>query len=264
MRPTLPTRNVAAVTSNLTATRYNSNVPSEEPKKKAQSILDSLPGNSLVSKSAILSAAAGLSVAAISNELYVFNEETVAAFCVLSVFTAVAKYGGPAYREWAEKEVQKQKDILNAAREDHTSAVKQRMDNVNQLSGVVDVTKQLFAVSKVNNKTTKQNIKPTGNSECSVADVSLRKPLSLRLRPTNLSSAPPLLLRPSRFLTRGCVTRVRLSSASSVSLPRPSSARSTRSLRTPRFCSRSSSRALLTLSVSQLHFLARAISTDYF
>ncbi|ODM21497.1 ATP synthase subunit 4, mitochondrial [Aspergillus cristatus] len=147
LRPTLPTRNLA-VTANIAATRSASNVPTEDPKKKAQSILDSLPGNSLVSKTAILSAAAGVSISAISNELYVLNEETVAAFCLLSVFTAVAKYGGPAYREWAEGQVQKHKDILNAARNDHTRAVKQRMDNVNQLSGVVDVTKQLFAVSK--------------------------------------------------------------------------------------------------------------------
>ncbi|BCS21242.1 F1F0 ATP synthase subunit 4 [Aspergillus puulaauensis] len=148
LRPTLPSRNVAAITANLSATRSASNVPTEDPKQKAQSILDAIPGNSLVSKTAILSATAGLSVAAISNELYVMNEETVAAFCLLSVFTAVAKYGGPAYREWAEGQVQKHKDILNAARADHTNAVQQRMDNVKELSGVVDLTKQLFAVSK--------------------------------------------------------------------------------------------------------------------
>ncbi|KAL4916659.1 hypothetical protein BDW62DRAFT_101851 [Aspergillus aurantiobrunneus] len=148
LRPNLPSRNVAAITANLSATRSASNVPSEDPKQKAQSIVDALPGNSLVSKTAILSATAGLSVAAISNELYVMNEETVAAFCLLSVFTAVAKYGGPAYREWAEGQVQKHKDILDAARADHTDAVKQRMSNVKELSGVVDLTKQLFAVSK--------------------------------------------------------------------------------------------------------------------
>ncbi|KAL4803010.1 hypothetical protein BDV18DRAFT_146067 [Aspergillus unguis] len=148
LRPTLPARNVAAVTANLSATRAASNVPTQDPKQKAQSILDSLPGNSLVSKTAILSATAGISIAAISNELYVMNEETVAAFCLLSVFTAVAKYGGPAYNEWAQGQVQKHKDILNAARADHTNAVKQRMDNVKELSGVVDITKQLFAVSK--------------------------------------------------------------------------------------------------------------------
>lgn len=54
------------------------------------------------------------------------------------------------YREWAEGQVQKHKDILNAARADHTNAVKSRMDNVQELAGVVEVTKQLFAVSKVN------------------------------------------------------------------------------------------------------------------
>ncbi|KAL1965810.1 hypothetical protein VTN77DRAFT_5131 [Rasamsonia byssochlamydoides] len=148
VRPALVTRNIPTITANLTATRSASNVPAEDPKKKAQSILDSLPGNSLISKTAILSAGAGLSIAAISNELYVLNEETVAAFCLLSVFTAVAKYGGPLYKQWAEGQVQKYKDILNAARADHTNAVKQRIENVQQLSGVVEITKQLFEVSK--------------------------------------------------------------------------------------------------------------------
>ncbi|CAP79951.1 atp4 subunit B of the stator stalk of mitochondrial F1F0 ATP synthase [Penicillium rubens] len=148
LRPALPARGVPAVTANLTSSRQASNVPAEEPAKKAQSILNAVPGNSLVTKTATLSAAAGLSIAAISNELYVMNEETVAAFCLLSVFTAVGKYGGPAYREWAEGQVQKHKDILNAARADHTNAVQQRIDTVSQMSGVVEVTKQLFAVSK--------------------------------------------------------------------------------------------------------------------
>ncbi|CAI7571735.1 unnamed protein product [Penicillium pancosmium] len=146
LRPTIAAR-VPAVTA-LTSTRAASNVPAEDPSKKAQSILDAVPGNSLVTKTATISAAAGISIAAISNELYVMNEETVAAFCLLSVFTAVAKYGGPAYRQWAEGQVQKHKDILNAARADHTSAVQSRIDNVKEMSGVVEVTKQLFAVSK--------------------------------------------------------------------------------------------------------------------
>lgn len=148
----LPTRNISPVAGTLTAVRMNSNVPSEDPKQKAQSILDSVPGNSLVSKTATLSAAAGLSIAAISNELYVFNEETVVLFCVLSVFTAVAKYGGPAYKEWAEGQVKKYTDILNAARADHTNAVKSRIENVKELSGVVDLTKQLFDVSRVSDR----------------------------------------------------------------------------------------------------------------
>lgn len=124
-------------------------MPTEDPRKKAQSILDSLPGNSLISKAAILSVGAGLSVFGISNEFLVINEETVVAFCTLTVFYSVAKYGGPMYKEWADGQIAKMKGILNAAREDHTSAVKSRIENVKQLGSVIDVTKKLFEVSKV-------------------------------------------------------------------------------------------------------------------
>ncbi|KAI8630523.1 ATP synthase [Xylariaceae sp. FL1651] len=149
LRPTIsPRATLPAITSSLTATRPASNVPSEEPKAKAQSIIDSLPGNSLVSKTAILSSAAGLSIYAISNEYYVVNEETVVAFCLLSVWGALIKFGGPMYKEWAEAQIEKVKGILNAARADHTQAVKNRIDNVQQMGGVVDVTKALFEVSK--------------------------------------------------------------------------------------------------------------------
>lgn len=70
-------------------------------------------------------------------------------FCILCVFTGVAKYVGPMYKEWADGQVQRYTDILSNARADHTNAVKQRIDNVQELSGVVDVTKQLFDVSRV-------------------------------------------------------------------------------------------------------------------
>jgi F-type H+-transporting ATPase subunit b len=131
--------------------RYQSNVPTQQPdpKTKAQAIIDALPGNGLVAKTAILSSAAGLSIAAISNEIYVFNEETVVAFCLLSVFTAIGKYGGPMYAEWATGQVNKIRDILNAARADHTQAVQDRIESVQQMGNVVDVTKALFEVSRV-------------------------------------------------------------------------------------------------------------------
>lgn len=144
----MPVLASSAVNSNRYA---SSNVPSkspEDPKTKAASILDSLPGNSLLSKSAILSSAAGLSIYAISSEYYVVNEESVVAFCLLSVWGALIKYGGPMYKEWAEAQNAKIKGILNAARADHTQAVQDRIDNVQQMGGVIDTTKALFEVSK--------------------------------------------------------------------------------------------------------------------
>ncbi|MCJ1226222.1 atp4 subunit B of the stator stalk of mitochondrial F1F0 ATP synthase [Toensbergia leucococca] len=148
LRPTTPLRALPALSTSLTSSRHASNVPAEEPKKRAQSILDSLPGNSLISKTAILSAGAGVSIFAISNELYVVNEESIVLFSIFSIFWAVGKYGGPMYKEWADGQVSKMKGILNAAREDHTSAVKQRMDSVKELGSVIDITKSLFEVSK--------------------------------------------------------------------------------------------------------------------
>ncbi|OTB00037.1 hypothetical protein M426DRAFT_324613 [Hypoxylon sp. CI-4A] len=145
LRPSIIPRTLPAVSS-LTSTRSASNVP--EPKAKAQSIIDSLPGNNLISKTAILSSAAGLSIYGISNEYLVINEETVVAFSLLSVWGALIKYGGPMYKEWAEAQNEKIKGILNSARADHTQAVKNRIENVQQMGGVVDITKALFEISK--------------------------------------------------------------------------------------------------------------------
>jgi F-type H+-transporting ATPase subunit b len=112
-------------------------------------VIDALPGNSLVSKAAILSAGAGVSVAAVSNEIYVLNEETVVAFSLLTVFWAVFHYGGPAFSSWSASQKEKMSGILNAARENHTDSVKERISNVQELGGVVDITKSLFELSKV-------------------------------------------------------------------------------------------------------------------
>ena len=103
----------------------------------------------MISKTAILSSTAGVAIYALSNEYYVVNEETIVAFCLLSIWGAAIKFGGPAYKEWAEGQNNKIKGILNAARTDHTEAVKTRIASVEQLGSVVDVTKTLFEVSKV-------------------------------------------------------------------------------------------------------------------
>lgn len=150
LRPTVPFRTLPAITAQFTPARYNSNVPQEDPKKKAQSLLESIPvpGNSPITKAAVLSAGTALSVAAISNELYVVNEESIVALSLLTIFWAVAHYAGPAWSSYAQQQIDKVTGILNAARADHTSAVKERIENVQELGGVVDVTKTLFEVSK--------------------------------------------------------------------------------------------------------------------
>jgi F-type H+-transporting ATPase subunit b len=147
LRPSLPLRSMPSI---AVQARYSSNVPQEDPKKKAQSVMDAIPvpGNSPLTKAAVLSAGAGLSVAAISNELYVVNEESIVALSLLTIFWAVGKYAGPAWSDYAQQQVEKISGILNAARADHTTAVKQRIESVQDLGGVIDITKTLFEVSK--------------------------------------------------------------------------------------------------------------------
>ncbi|KAK3952068.1 hypothetical protein QBC32DRAFT_342452 [Pseudoneurospora amorphoporcata] len=147
LRPSVVPRVLPAL-STVASPRYSSGLPAEDPKTKAQSIIDSLPGSNLMSKTAILSSAAGLSIYAISNEYYVMNEETVVAFCLLSVWGGLIKFGGPLYKKWADEQSDKIKNILNSARADHTQAVKTRIADVQQMSSVIDYTKTLFAVSK--------------------------------------------------------------------------------------------------------------------
>jgi F-type H+-transporting ATPase subunit b len=112
-------------------------------------IIDSLPGNSYVSKAAIMSAGTGLTIAAISNELYVYNEETIIMVSLLTVYWAIWKWGGPYYSSWAKGHQEKINGILNGARESHKQAVKDRITSVEDLGSVIDTTKNLFEVSKV-------------------------------------------------------------------------------------------------------------------
>ncbi|KAI9657765.1 MAG: atp4 subunit B of the stator stalk of mitochondrial F1F0 ATP synthase [Bathelium mastoideum] len=153
LRPTVPaTRALPAATTFTTSVARRQpeppKTPVEDPAKTARSILDSLPGSNLISKTAILSAGAGLSIAAISNELYVVNEESIILFSLFTIYWAVAHYGGPLYKEWSDNTANKIQGILNAARKDHTEAVKSRIENVKDLGGVIDITKSLFEVSK--------------------------------------------------------------------------------------------------------------------
>lgn len=82
------------------------------------------------------------------------NEETIVMISTLTVFWAIWKFGGPMYKEWADKEIAKIQGIMDQAKADHKQAVVDRMDNVKELGGVIDITKSLFEVSKVRSNRT--------------------------------------------------------------------------------------------------------------
>lgn len=148
------------------------------------------------------------------------------------------------YKEWADGQVNKIKTILNAAREDHTTAVKSRIDNVKQLGSVIDVTKQLFEVSKVGH----------GNEvRCRYnALTSARKPRISRRKRSSLSKGLNWYNRRSKCWILGFAMRDRSNKGSNENLPKLSLGRLQKNSKIQKSCSKFYSRAWPTWRVSRV------------
>ncbi|KZP28727.1 ATP synthase [Athelia psychrophila] len=119
------------------------------PDQRAAEILNSLPSSpSLVTKTGTVVLGTGLLATAISQELYVVNEETVIFAGTFFMFAVIAKLLKEPYGEWAEANINKIKNILDKSRSEHTQAVRDRITSVEQMKDVVSLTEGLFSVSK--------------------------------------------------------------------------------------------------------------------
>jgi len=76
------------------------------------------------------------------------NEETVIAVGFFLLLGFIAKSIREPYRDWAETQISKIKAVLDGARAEHTNAVKDRINSVEQMKDVVSITEGLFALSK--------------------------------------------------------------------------------------------------------------------
>jgi F-type H+-transporting ATPase subunit b len=119
-----------------------------EPKEKANSIINALPGNSLVSKTGFLTLGTGLATFMISKEIYVFNEETLVLVASAGLLGVLLKYLREPFNNMANEHIDRIKSILVQAREDHKSAVNERISEVGQMKDLVEVTKALFELSR--------------------------------------------------------------------------------------------------------------------
>lgn len=119
-----------------------------DPKQKASSLIDALPGSSILSKTGILATSAAAAVYAISQEIYVVNDETILLATFLGFVGLIAKVIAPMYGEFAKERTAFVTKLLNDARAGHVNAVKERIDQVGALKDVVATTKALFEMSK--------------------------------------------------------------------------------------------------------------------
>ncbi|KAI7863343.1 hypothetical protein BDF14DRAFT_1998537 [Spinellus fusiger] len=120
----------------------------KESEQKPNSILDTLPGQSLASKAAYLTVGGGASTFLISQEIYILNEETLVLVASLGLLGVLLKYLREPFTTMANDHINRIKNVLVQAREDHKSAVKERIDEVGQMKDLVDVTKSLFELSR--------------------------------------------------------------------------------------------------------------------
>ncbi|KAG1739015.1 ATP4, subunit B of the stator stalk of mitochondrial F1F0 ATP synthase [Suillus lakei] len=119
----------------VNARAMSSNPP---PEQRAAEILNTLPSSpSLITKTGSAILGTGLVATAISQELYVVNEETVVAAGTFILLAYIAKLVREPYRDWA-----------NASRTEHTQAVRDRINSVEQMKDVVSLTQGLFGLSK--------------------------------------------------------------------------------------------------------------------
>lgn len=130
------------------AARAFSTPATPDPKQKANSIIDALPGNNILSKTGILATTAAASIYAVSSELYVVNDETLLLATFIGFMGLVGKVVAPMYGEFAKDRTAYVTKLLNDARLNHVSAVKDRIDQVSNLKDVVPTTKALFEISK--------------------------------------------------------------------------------------------------------------------
>ncbi|CAD6967002.1 unnamed protein product [Tilletia controversa] len=133
-RPAIAAPRLAAAAAASSSVRTYADKPS--PEARASSLLDVLPGNSLVSKTGWVTLGTGLSAVAISNELYVVNEETVILAGFLIFATLVGRSIAAPYTQWADSQIQ------------HTDAVSARIESVSTQKDVAALTTELFAVAK--------------------------------------------------------------------------------------------------------------------
>ncbi len=110
------------------------------------------------------------------------------------------------YAEWAQAHSDRIRDVLNAAREDHKNAVKRRIENVKDLSGVIDITKALFEVSKVRGIIISRHVWLHRRGQ---TNTGLRKRLNWRPKATNSSKRLLLPARQKPFWIHGFGTKVK-------------------------------------------------------
>ncbi|QPG75802.1 atp4 subunit B of the stator stalk of mitochondrial F1F0 ATP synthase [Brettanomyces nanus] len=132
-----------------TKTPQSDKSPSKvDPKTKASSLIAALPGSNFLTKTGTLATATAATIYAISEGLYVVNDESMLVITFFSFVYLIVKTVVPMYGEFAKNRMAAVTKLLNDARANHVQAVKDRINQVATLKDIVSTTKALFEMSK--------------------------------------------------------------------------------------------------------------------
>ncbi|KAJ1721644.1 atp4 subunit B of the stator stalk of mitochondrial F1F0 ATP synthase [Coemansia erecta] len=127
---------------------YSTQNERQPAEQKANSIIDALPGNSLVAKTGFFAGATGLTALLISKEIYVVNEETILVVAFGSILAVLYKAIKEPYASWADSSLKAIEDLLTGARGEHKAAMLNQIEAKSKLKDIVAYTKDLFGMSK--------------------------------------------------------------------------------------------------------------------
>ncbi|KAJ3092732.1 NADPH-dependent diflavin oxidoreductase 1 [Quaeritorhiza haematococci] len=147
---TLPRQVVASPAVSLIArSQYATDAKKRpEPKEVATSLINMFPGDSLVAKSGSVLVASSIAAFLISKEIYIVDAEFFEMFCIFGAYYLWYRGGKDGMIEYFNDRKSTVQKVLTQAREDHKAVVKERMEHIGKMSDIVDVTNNLYEMSK--------------------------------------------------------------------------------------------------------------------
>ena len=117
--------------------------------QQASRLLDIFPGSTPLQRSSSVLLAVSAGAFLVSKEIYLIDAEFMEMLCIFGAYYLLWSGGKDGAAGYFKERRDKIKSVLVNARAAHMDVVKERIDHVGKMSGVVEETKELFAVSRV-------------------------------------------------------------------------------------------------------------------
>ncbi|RKO94063.1 ATPase, F0 complex, B chain/subunit B/MI25, partial [Blyttiomyces helicus] len=119
-----------------------------DPKAVAESLVKSFPGHTMATKSASVLVAASVATYVLSKEIYILDLETFEMGCIFGAWYIWYSQSKDSAVEWLRERRGTVLKLMEQARADHKAVVQERIAHIAKMENLVDVTKDLFDMSK--------------------------------------------------------------------------------------------------------------------